>query len=149
MSLFDFIVDISNHLSVGIRISWLFLLQSKTHPPPKECPGYETMQHLIVRIQFWWKGESVVPLHYHYSHDHSASEMKYVTLPSMVKKIFQNYSYSISPYVKEKSIKTWKYNEHDSLISRHKITLLIDIIKINRSRFVVDSTIFLLVYEAV
>ena len=40
-------------------------------PQKKECPGYNTKLHLVVRFQLWRSGECRVCIHCHYSQIHS------------------------------------------------------------------------------
>ena len=40
-------------------------------PHEKECPGYDTKLHLILKLQFWRSRECGVALHCYYSKVHS------------------------------------------------------------------------------
>ena len=57
-------------LSALLRICWLYPLQ-KLRTPPKSYPGYDSVLHLMVWLQFWRSGE---PIHYCYSNIHSDPE---------------------------------------------------------------------------
>ena len=62
-------------VSWGCRIHWLHLCREVRPPPPNECPGYMTLNNLMVRFQQCWSfGESGVPLHCHRSQVHSGPE---------------------------------------------------------------------------
>ena len=46
-------VDIFNARSVGLKIHYLYLTESKNPFPPKRCTVYDIKQPLMVKIQFW------------------------------------------------------------------------------------------------
>ena len=43
----------------------------KGHPHKKECLGYDTKLHLMLRLHFWRSGEFGLPNNCYYSHIHS------------------------------------------------------------------------------
>ena len=58
----------------GCRIHRLLLCRG-VRQPPHECPGYMTLNNLMVRFQQCWSfGECGVPLHCHRSQVHSGPE---------------------------------------------------------------------------
>ena len=61
-------------VSWGCRIHWLHLWRG-VRPPPNECPGYMTLNNLMVRFQQCWSfGECRVLPHCHHSQVHFGPE---------------------------------------------------------------------------
>ena len=59
-------------MSIGLKIHWLHSLQKSKTPShhKKECTGYDTKLHLMIRFHFCKSRECRVPLYYYYSKFH-------------------------------------------------------------------------------